>query len=206
MGAREMLHELAAAGVEVAVVGDKVRVQPAIRLTDQHRLALREAKTEIISLLSAAAILADLEAFEERAAILEFDAGMPRADAEVMAAAMLAAPAGADSRPYKLTRGEGDAAHAEAWDDAAIARFQARVASIRRRGFGEQAAEDLAERAHLLDVQAEGRSLCLDCRHLIGSTARWCCGNHKAAGMPRDLAAELVTMAMRCPGVDKCVA
>lgn len=55
------------------------------------------------------------------------------------------------------------------WDDAALARFQARVAAFRRRGFTEQDADGLAERLHLLDVQAEGRALCLTCRYLAGA-------------------------------------
>lgn len=110
-------------------------------------------------------------------------------------------PTEAAGRPYRVTRVEGYAAHADAWPDAAIARFLARVASIRRRGFDKQDADDLAERLHLLDVPAEGRSLCLACSHLPGSVANgWRCGNHRAADVPRELAPELVTTATRCTG------
>ena len=123
------------------------------------------------------------------------------APAELPAPAAPVWPKAADSRPYRLSIGEADAAHADAWDDATIARFQARVAALRRRGFTEQAADDLAERSHLLDVQAEGRALCLTCRHLAGAVATgWRCGNHRAADVARDLAPELVTRAQRCPG------
>lgn len=104
------------------------------------------------------------------------------------------------SRPYRLPQAAGDAAHAVPWDDAAIGRFLARVAALRRRGFAEQDADDLAERLHLLDVQAEGRALCLSCRHLAGSVTGWRCGNHRAAEVGRDLPRELVTHAQRCPG------
>ena len=103
-------------------------------------------------------------------------------------------------RPYRLTRAESKVAHLDPWDDAAIARFQARTGRLRRFGFGEHDAEDLAERLHLLDVQAEGRALCLSCRHLAGSVTGWRCGNHRAAEVGRDLPRELVTQAQRCPG------
>ena len=50
------------------------------------------------------------------------------------------------------------------------------------------------------DVQAEGRALCLTCRRLAGAVATgWRCGNHRAAGVARDLASELVMLAQRCP-------
>jgi len=114
---------------------------------------------------------------------------------------LLARLSAAPHRSYKLSQADADAAHAEPWSDAAIARFVARVAGIRRRGFSEPDAEDLAERMHLLDVQAEGRVICLGCTHLAGSTTTgWRCGNHRQAGMPRELAADLVTLAQRCHG------
>ncbi len=122
-------------------------------------------------------------------------------DAPISQLATLATPAARNPGRYALTHAESDAAHADAWDDATIARFQARVAAFRRRGFTEQDADDLAERSHLLDVQAEARALCLTCRHLAGAVATgWRCGNHRAAGVARDLAPELVMRAQRCPG------
>jgi hypothetical protein len=62
---------------------------------------------------------------------------------------LLAAP----SRPYRLTAAELDLAHADPWDDAAIARFQARVGRLLQLGHSEQDAEDLAERLHLREVK-----------------------------------------------------
>jgi len=46
-------------------------------------------------------------------------------------------------RPYSLTKAQGVTAHADAWDDAAMARFEAPVAHIQQRGFAGQDAEDL---------------------------------------------------------------
>ncbi|MFP5399676.1 MAG: hypothetical protein ACLGIT_15230 [Gammaproteobacteria bacterium] len=92
-------------------------------------------------------------------------------------------------------------AHADPWDDAACARFEARARHLMRLGYGAQDAEDLAERLHLLDVQAEGRALCLGCRHLTGSTATgWRCRNHRSAGMAREVAGDLVALPQRCSG------
>lgn len=117
--------------------------------------------------------------------------------------AFVATPGKATDRPYGLSRADADTAHAEPWDDAAIGRFQARVQRIRRRGFGEQDADDLAERLHLLDVQAEGRVLCLTCRHLRGPTLAgdWRCGNHLASALlTPEIALDLVTTPQRCCG------
>jgi hypothetical protein len=110
-------------------------------------------------------------------------------------------PAVAQERPYRLSRGEGDAAHQREWDDGACARFEARTAAIQRRGFNAQDAEDLGERMHLLDVQAEGRVLCLGCGHLRGSARiGWRCGNHTQAQVGRELPLALVTQPQRCLG------
>ena len=103
--------------------------------------------------------------------------------------------------PYSRTKARGGTAHAEPWDDAAMARFQARAAAIQRRGFGQQDAEDLAEQLHLRDVQAAHRIYCLECRHLDGSVSTGLrCGNHRFASVGRDLPVALVTMAQVCSG------
>jgi len=72
----------------------------------------------------------------------------------------------AAERPYRLTKAEGDAAHAEPWDDAACARFAARVGLFLRRGIDATDADDLAERLHLRDVQGDDRGMCLECSRL----------------------------------------
>lgn len=106
----------------------------------------------------------------------------------------------ASSRPYRLAQADAYASHAEPWNDAAIGRFVARVSLFMRRGISATDADDLAERLHLRDVQADDRRLCLECRHLTGRTSVWRCGNHKSADVGRDLPAQLVTTMQRCPG------
>ena len=57
------------------------------------------------------------------------------------------------ARRYSLSQADADAAHAEAWSDAAIGRFVARVSLFMRRGISATDADDLAERLHLRDAQ-----------------------------------------------------
>jgi len=155
MGARELLHDLADAGLSVSADGDALVIRPASKLTDQMRRALVQAKPELLALLA------------------------PR------------------SRPHKLARAEADAAHAEPWDEAAIARFVARVALFMRRGLNATDADDLAERLHLRDVRGDDRRMCLECTHL----RRGRCGNHKAAGLlTAEVSRELATTLQRCAG------
>lgn len=107
-------------------------------------------------------------------------------------------------RPYILTHAEADAAHAKAWSGEQIASFETRREAIQRRGFSSDNAEDLAERLHLRDVQGDDRALCLECRHLRGTTATGRrCGNHRIAEAPRNLPGDLVTLLQRCPAFSK---
>lgn len=180
MGARDILTALQAAGLQVLVVGDRLRVEPAHKLTDELRSTIRQSKAELL------------------AALTETSTIGTGSRAEPPPAPRPTAPA---RRPFGLTAGELDEAHREAWTAADIARFIARVAAVQRRGFAEHDAEDVAERLHLLDVQSEGLVLCLGCRHLSGTVGKgWRCGNHRAAGMPRELSAEVVTLPQRCAG------
>jgi virulence-associated protein VagC len=52
MGARELLHELAGAGLTVTADGDRLMIRPATKLTDDMRGALRAAKPELLKLLT----------------------------------------------------------------------------------------------------------------------------------------------------------
>lgn len=105
------------------------------------------------------------------------------------------------ARPHRLTAAEADEAHAEPWDEAAIAKFAQRVVLLLRRGVDAADADDLAERMHLRDLQADDRRLCVECRHLAGhASSAWRCGNHASAGAGRDLPADLVLQPQRCPG------
>lgn len=107
----------------------------------------------------------------------------------------LASPA--RSRPYRLTPAEGDAAHAQPWDDATIARFVARVGLMMRRGFDATDADDLAERLHLRDVQGDERVSCIECHHYRPGR----CGNHRRAGLnSAEVGRDLATLLQRCPG------
>jgi hypothetical protein len=105
--------------------------------------------------------------------------------------AMLASPL----RPYRLTAGEADAAHAEPWDDADCGRFVARVSLFLRRGINATDADDLAERLHLRDLRGDDHAICLECAHLAGLR----CGNADAAGPRPDLPAEKVMKLWNCP-------
>ena len=112
--------------------------------------------------------------------------------------ATLAAVAVPQRRPYALSQAEADAAHAQPWDDAACARFVARVVLFLRRGVNATAADDAAERAHLADIERDDRRACIECAHLRGVT----CGNAATAGIGRDLPPELSRglLLHRCPG------
>lgn len=112
------------------------------------------------------------------------------------------APELTQERPYKLTREQLHAAHAEPWSEAVIARYQARTAAIQRHGYGEQDAEDLAERLHLRDVDGDRMVMCVECsRYRPGR-----CGNHRAAGlMVSELARAVTVMFQDCPGFGEVV-
>jgi len=100
-------------------------------------------------------------------------------------------------RPYRLTPAQGDAAHAEPWDDAAIGRFQARVLRLLRQGFGASDADDLAERLHLRDVEVDDRVLCVECRHYRPGR----CGIHRHAGLQApELSRDMAATLQRCGG------
>lgn len=53
MGARDLLAQLADAGVTVAADGDRLVIRPASRLTEDMRSALRTAKPQLLQLLAA---------------------------------------------------------------------------------------------------------------------------------------------------------
>jgi hypothetical protein len=107
--------------------------------------------------------------------------------------ALLVPPRG----PYSLTKAEGDAAHAESWDDATIARFEARVGLFRRRGIEAQDADDLAERLMLRDKRGDDRRLCFECLHIQPGR----CSNHRQAHLQApEVSRALIGLLQRCPG------
>lgn len=167
MGARDLLAELAGAGLSVRAEGERLVVRPASKLTDDMRAALVGAKPELLALLAG----------------------------------------NAKAHPYKLTKAEGDAAHAEPWDDAACGRFVARVSLFLRRGIDANDADDLAELMHLRDVQGDDRRLCVECRNVAGNAGSagsgWTCRASRKAEVGRDLPAELATGLHRCPAFEE---
>jgi len=107
------------------------------------------------------------------------------------------APSKAQDRPYRLTQVDADTCHAGGWDDAEISRFQARAASLRRGGIGDDDADDLAERLTLRDRQQDDRVMCLECSHYRPGR---CC-NHRSAGLPgSEVGRDLAALLQRCPG------
>jgi hypothetical protein len=100
--------------------------------------------------------------------------------------------------PYSLTQAESKAALATPWDDAPIARFEARVSLFRRRGIDAPHAHDLAERLALRDLRADDdRRTCFECFHIRAGR----CGNHRFAGLSTpDVSRDLVGLLQRCPG------
>ena len=174
MGARDLLADLADAGVTVTTDGDRLVIRPASKLTDPMRAALRDAKPELLALLAGQPVAA-------------------QADEDARPAYMPPA----QDRPYRLSKADADVAHAEPWDDGAIGRFQARTARLQRLRFTVQDAEDLAERLHLRDVHADHRHLCLECRHYRPGR----CGNQSAAVLlTAEVGGDLATMFQDCAG------
>ena len=241
MSPPDLLHHLRGAGLVLTLTPDGgLHVAPRSALTDDHRAAIRAGRDALVLALLAAEREADTEAFEERAAIMQFDGGLSRAEAEAavrqcadcehhgrrrtclepVAAGLLTAEEGfgivwppeghgagcaafsgktttkAQERPYRLSREQADAAHAKPWDEAAIARFQARQAQIMRLGYGQRDADDLAARLHLRDAEGDDRAMCLECQHYRPGR----CGNHARAGLhSADVGRDLAAMLQRCP-------
>jgi cytochrome c peroxidase len=53
MGARDLLADLAGAGLRITADGDRLVIRPASKLTDAMRAALRAQKPEVLALLAA---------------------------------------------------------------------------------------------------------------------------------------------------------
>ena len=84
MGAVDLLLDLMAEGVEFDTDGERVRWRNGgAQLTVERLEVLKGGKAEVLQFLSAKP---DLDAFEERAAIAEYDGGLTRTDAEKLAA------------------------------------------------------------------------------------------------------------------------
>lgn len=89
----QALNRLRRSGFALSVEGGKLIVAPGSRLTDADRTFLRAHKPALVALLedppASPAPVIDWEAFEERAAIMEYDGGLTREEAERKALAAL---------------------------------------------------------------------------------------------------------------------
>lgn len=85
-----VLSEINQAGLQISLAGEQIKIANPKKLTDGLRSLIRNNKQEIIRQLSAAQHQQDIrECIEERAAIMEFDGGLSRKDAERAAAAAI---------------------------------------------------------------------------------------------------------------------
>ena len=84
MGAVDLLRDLMAEGVEFETDGERICwSNGGAQLTPERLTVLKDGKAEVLQFLST---VPDTDAFEERAAIAEFDGGLTRSEAEDMAA------------------------------------------------------------------------------------------------------------------------
>ena len=160
MSAADLLLHLRAAGFDLAADDGKLLVTPGSMLTDDMRASIRAARPELMALLAGAesrppATTTTLSSVStcpacqhllrrgtcaepEGAGLIPAGAGFGLAWPPAGHAATCA------SYSIKTTApAQGGTAHAESWDDAAMARFEAPVAHIQQRGFAGQDAEDL---------------------------------------------------------------
>jgi hypothetical protein len=79
--------QLRSAGFRLDAADNRLLVAPARSLSDAHRADVRAHVGELLRLIDAEYAL---EAFEERAGIMEFDGGMTRSDAEAAARILIA--------------------------------------------------------------------------------------------------------------------
>lgn len=76
MSAAEIVADLARRGIRLEANGERLRYYPRSALTPDLMDRLKANKAEL---------LASIERFDERAAIMEFDAGLSRREAEWLA-------------------------------------------------------------------------------------------------------------------------
>jgi hypothetical protein len=81
------LLKIQSAGFDVALVNGNLNITPTKKeFTDAQRIFIKKHKTEIVKEISATQIQQNIrDSIEERAAIIEFDGGLSRQDADVAA-------------------------------------------------------------------------------------------------------------------------
>ena|SRR2546422_6848577 len=99
MTVRALLTQLHSHGITITARGDRVRVEaPAGALSAELRQAIRTHKDKLMDLL---------ETFEERAGIMEFEAQLPRAEAEACAWAYILESLHPDGGPARASTASG---------------------------------------------------------------------------------------------------
>ncbi len=142
----------------------------------------------------------DREAFEERAAIMEYDGGLSRTEAERLALS---------SGKTNLKKPEIEAEnpdrhswpHTTAMNTAEIDAFTRRLHLFTRHGLDYTQAETLADGLVARDRDQDDRRLCLECLHLRRGAGLWGCNQWKRAGLAAaGVPADLVKLLQRCEG------
>jgi hypothetical protein len=195
MGAPDLLQWFRRDGFALSLLpSGGLAVRPASKLTDAHRQALRDHKAEIVDALNSPAPVHDFdrEAFEERAAIMEHDGGMGRADAEAAAAVICGEVPDPDRHCWP---------HTKAMNTAEIDTFMARLHLFTERGLDGTEAERLADCLVVRDREADGRGMCLECLHLRRGAGLWMCNQWQRAGQSgADVPGDQVKLLQRCDG------
>ncbi len=187
MGAPDLIQGLRRAGFTLSVLpsGD-LAVVPASKLTADQRAAIKASKPAIVQALHCPPT--DREAIEERAAIMEYDGGLSRIEAEALA--------GITPDPDRHCW-----PHTTAMNTAEIDTFTARVHLFIRHGLDTTESEKLADKLVARDRDEDERRLCLECRNLRRSGGLWRCGQpHRAGWAGADLPGDLVNLLQRCEG------
>src|SRR3712207_762433 len=107
MSARALIRDLEQLGIVVAANGGRIVLSgPSDALTDDLVARLRSKRAELLAALSPAPCADEWTAedqqarFEELAAVLEFDGGLPREWAEAMARLETFYPAGSNAEQW----------------------------------------------------------------------------------------------------------
>jgi hypothetical protein len=133
----------------------------------------------------------DREALEERAAIMEFDGGLSRHQAEALAGI------GCDVDRHGWP-------HTEAMNTGEIDAFMARVLLFTKRGVDNSEAEQMADDLVLRDREEDDRRLCLECLHLQQTAGLWLCSRWRLAGLSvAGVPGEVVKLLQRCNAFKK---
>lgn len=135
----------------------------------------------------------DREAFEERAAIMEFEGGLSRIEAEKLALSKAHIPPDDPDRQCWP--------HTTAMNTAEIDSLTARIRLFTQRGLETTEAEVMANRLVIRDRDGDDRRICMECSHLRCSAGLLlCCQYQRAGWCSAELPGEMVRLLQRCNG------